>query len=83
MCHGFVTRTSHSFTFSAAHGGCFTHGGRAVAVLNCQPLATSARLEVAVLLRSEDHVPPRPRRLESVLLKTWHFPVVSHSAVEP
>ncbi len=56
------------------NGDCFTVGGRAVAVLNCRPLATSARLELAVLLRSGFPASPEPKHLEPVLLKTWHFP---------
>ena len=63
----FVHARKHPSRFS-------TLGGRAVAVLNCRPLATSARLELAVLLRSGFPASPEPKHLEPVLLKTWHFP---------
>ncbi len=63
----FVHARKHPSRFS-------TLGSQAVAVLNCRPLATSARLELAVLFRSGFPTPPKPTQLEPVLLKTWHFP---------
>ncbi len=72
-CHGFVTRTPHSFTLGSAPRWMHTRRSRRSRA-ELPTASASARLEFAMLLRSGSPVPQETQQWEPVSLKTWNFP---------